>query len=168
MSSVCRDMCSVKKFTEDLHSLGACCLDKVSNEWAVRAWNFRAEFWTKNYTDQSEMIIGLLNAHFNLKTKKYQFLLLNWPVCTDCLISLTGISKKRFRKYRSAWKESGQSILRVESKHKTKTRPSPKQDVYREYLDALAQVLFFSISSLSRIFALSFFKPYLRRIYWRC
>ena len=137
-------MCDVKKFTEDLLSLGQCCLDKVSNEWAVRAWNFRAEFWTKDYTEQSEIIIGLLNAHFNLKTGKYQFLLLHWPVFTDCLIQLTGISKKRYKKYKHAWEQSGRSILRVESRHKTKTRPSPKQDIFREYLDSLAQVRPFS------------------------
>ena len=45
-------MCDVKKCTEDLLSLGQCCLDKVSNEWAVLAWNFRAEFWTKDYTER--------------------------------------------------------------------------------------------------------------------
>jgi hypothetical protein len=140
LSYVCRSMCDVKKFTEDLFSLGQCCLDKVSNEWAVRAWNFRAEFWTKDYTEQSEIIIGLLNAHFNVKTGKYQFLLLHRPVCTDCLIQLTGISKKRYKKYKGAWERSGRSILRVESRHKTKTRPSPKQDIFREYLDSLAQV----------------------------
>ena len=165
-------MCDVKKFTEDLLSLGQCCLDKVSNEWAVRAWNFRAEFWTKDYTEQSEIIIGLLNAHFNLKTGKYQFLLLHWPVCTDCLMKLIGISKKRYKKYKHAWEQSGRSILRVESRHKTKTRPSPKQDIFREYLDSLAQVRpFFRIHAYVhliffciKIFA-GFFCENIRRIF---
>ena len=69
-----------------------------------------------------------------------EYLLEHWPVCQDCLAGILGVANKRIRKYRADWEESGRQLKRVESKHKRKTRASPMQYMFRDYLDQLAEV----------------------------
>ena len=134
-----REQCDVKEFLAKLSECSHCC-DGVSDDWALRAWQFRAEFWSLTYTDQSEQVIRMFNNYFNLKTKSYSFLHLNWPVCRTCLCKLLGISDKRFKKYRGEWERSGRKLKRLVTKHTKNVRASPKQDIFRKYLDTLAQV----------------------------
>lgn len=133
-------MCDPQNFEKLLADTNSHCTAGVDADWALRAWQFRAEFWSMNYTDQSAQCIRLFDNAFNLKTREYDYKYLNWPVCLKCLCKLLGISTKRFKKWRSAWEASGRTIKRILSKHTAHVRTAPKQDIFRKYLDALAQV----------------------------
>ena len=144
-----RAICKPKKFLQAIELCNSCCFDDIDVDTIVSMWEARAELWSRNYTGQSEFTLDILNMFRDKKNKTRNMLLANWPVCDTCLPIALGVSHKRYSAWKRAWVDSGYTLRRVETKHKSRMRKAPIKEVFTGYLTLLSMVNFFCFLSIS-------------------